>query len=78
MGNAQVRSHKEEECLICFEKFDDQIHTICGNCNIYMHYHCTQELLKEKTYCVCPHCQAVGTLMGSEVPTKFRFRKGSV
>ena len=71
MGNNSSCYYNEEEipeCLICYEKFDDKIHTMCFKCKIYLHYNCAQRYLEPMRYCICPHCKQVGTLMTTEVP----------
>ena len=72
MGNNSSCYYTEEipECLICYENFDEKIHTMCFKCKIYLHHNCAQKYLEPIGYCICPHCKQVGTLMTTEVPYK--------
>ena len=51
---------KETDCLICYEKINAELHTMCVNCKIFMHDECEKMYRGEKGYCKCPHCLEVG------------------
>jgi hypothetical protein len=67
MGNYISRYNTTEEakqCLICWEQININLHNNvqCTRCNIILHNQCCETLLNDKTFCLCPHCQQVGTL----------------
>ena len=60
MGNNSSCYYNEgeiPECLICYETFDEKIHTMCFRCKIYLHHDCAQRYLEPIGYCICPHCK---------------------
>mmetsp|Transcript_15763 Transcript_15763/g.45043 ORF Transcript_15763/g.45043 Transcript_15763/m.45043 type:complete len:191 (+) Transcript_15763:94-666(+) len=48
-------AHKEEECPICLEPFDDDNPAVFLNCGHAFHLHCTYEWLERSS--VCAVCQ---------------------
>ena len=70
MGNVCIEK-EPETCIICYDEFDDQIHSVCLTCNVYIHRKCLCELLKMDKSHLCPHCRSIGSLMSSYVPTTY-------
>ena len=50
------------ECLICWEKIDNQELVTCVRCKIKIHKVCEDKYRTNKDYCKCPHCQRRGSL----------------
>jgi len=82
MGNYTSSYNTTEDtkqCLICWEQIDINLHTNvkCFRCNIVLHKQCCETLLKDKTYCLCPHCQQVGTLYINNICDCYNHRTDS-
>lgn len=62
-NNSNTHDNKYDICLICWEKIKPKFLVSCSKCNIQIHDFCYQNYnkIKKYNYCVCPHCQRVGT-----------------
>jgi hypothetical protein len=69
MGNNNTNSNTNDTineynaCLVCWKRIQKPSLVSCSKCNIQMHDFCYQNYnkIKNYNYCVCPHCQRVGT-----------------
>ena len=66
-------NNKENECIVCFEQCNDQLHIFCKKCDYKFHVHCFlnwEQMCKKKkqNHNVCLHCQNENTL--------FKIKKG--
>ena len=53
----------EHPCLICWDTITNETRYVkCVVCNMALHANCFETYQSEKRYCLCPHCQQVGTL----------------
>ena len=72
MGNISSRRERvqfesaDNECLICLENISSQRFVQCIICKILLHTECESmsRLVTNRQFCLCPHCQQVGTLGG--------------
>ena len=79
MSNATSNTNTHSDnCLVCWEIIQKHNLVSCSRCNIQMHDFCyvNYNKIKNYNYCICPHCQRVGTL-GQELWHKQMFEKSS-
>jgi len=53
-------------CFICREPINTQLLIRCAFCKMILHPDCEYDFSKEygnETYCKCPHCMSIGTLV---------------
>ena len=53
-------------CFICRETINTQLLIRCAFCKMILHTDCEYDFSKEygnETYCKCPHCMSIGTLV---------------
>lgn len=65
MGLAASISCEQErnnKCYICHESVDPIEHVQCIRCHVAIHRDCFSNEQGERTYCICPSCQEVGTM----------------
>ena len=59
-------SELNKMCFICREPINTQLLIRCAFCKMILHPHCEYDFSKEygnETYCKCPHCTSIGTLV---------------
>ena len=70
MGNNTSSKYQEKyrlndnECIICWDKIEDNRWVKCVRCHITLHTLCcdTEQKINNRNHCLCPHCRRVGSL----------------
>ena len=67
MGNNSCSTTEnllENKCIICWDQITCDTWAMCVQCKILLHCECetTYRTINNRNYCLCPHCQRVGSL----------------
>ena len=70
-------NNNNDKCIVCWDKNLQHQLVSCNKCNIQMHDFCYANYNKIKNYnfCICPHCQRVGTLEQETLTNQGIFEK---